>query len=192
MAGVGMLHVVAAPVQSHTDGSPITYGTGFRVGPAVDATINFSYNDNPDYGEDVVQDNDNGVNGVSGTFENNFLLPDVAAKLYGFDTVGTGSDIEYEVGDGAAPEHGFGYARKMLNNGVLTYRAFWFHRVQITPGSYANAHTKERQINWQHDVSNLTGMGTYIDDSGKARFFRVKEFETLTAAAAWLDDKANI
>ena len=193
MAGVGMLHVVAAPVQSHTDGNPITYGTGFRVGPAVDASMTFNYNDNPDYGDDIIQDNDNGINGYSGTFENNFINADIAAKLYGWRTnTGTGTDVEYEAGDDAAPMLGFGYVRKMINKGVLSYRAFWLHKCQVTPGSYLNAHTKERQTNWQHDVSNLNGVGAYLDSSGTARYFIVKEFGSLTDAAAWLDDKANI
>ena len=81
MAAVGMLHLVAAPITSHTDGTAITYGAGFLVGPAVDASITFNYNDNPDYGEDIIQDNDNGINGYSGTLENNYINAANAAKL---------------------------------------------------------------------------------------------------------------
>jgi hypothetical protein len=192
MAAVGMLHLVAAPITSHTDGTAITYGAGFLVGPAVDASITFNYNDNPDYGEDIIQENDNGINGYSGTLENNYINAANAAKLYGWEASGTGDNVEYEANDGAAPQVGFGYVRKMLNNGTTKIRAFWFHKAQITPGSYANAHTKERQISWQHDTSNITGFGAYLDATGKAKYFIVKEFATVADAETWLDDKANI
>ena len=71
MAGVGMLHVVAALITSHEDGSAIVYSPGFSVGPGVAADITFQTADNPDMGDDVVIDNDNGVTGYTGTMENN-------------------------------------------------------------------------------------------------------------------------
>lgn len=193
MAAVGMLHIVAAPITSHTDGTAITYGAGFLVGPAVDASITFNYNDNPDYGDDIVQGNDNGLNGYSGTIESNQISVANAAKLYGWEGKGTGDNIEYEASDGAAPQLGFGYVRKMLDKtNTVKIRAFWFHMAQFTPASYANAHTKERQISWQHDTSNITGFGAYLDASGKAKYFIVKEFATVADAETWLDNKANI
>ena len=192
MGAVGMLHLVAAPIQSHTDGAAITYGAGFKVGPAVDASITFEYNDNPDWGEGIMLDNDNGISGYSGTLENNYIDEASAAKLYGWEVNGTGDNVEYEAVDGAAPPFGFGYVRVMLNKTTTNIRAFWFHKAQFTPGSYANAHTKERQISWQHDTSNITGSGVYLDATGKARFFIVKKFGTVADAEAWLNNKANI
>ena len=63
MAYIGMRYPVAAPVTSHTDGSAITYGTGFVIGNAVAANISFDVNDNPDYGDDIMIDNDTGISG---------------------------------------------------------------------------------------------------------------------------------
>ena len=190
-----MLHMVAAPITSHTDGSAITYGTGFRIGPAVDANLTFQSNDNPDFGDDIELDNDNGITGYSGTVENNYIDEDVAAKLYGWDTSGSSGDEEYEATGDAAPMMGFGYLKKTINRGVLKIRAFWYHKAQFVPGTYNNAHTKERNTNWQHDVSNISGYGAYIDGTGKPRFFRVKKFtgaDAIAQAEAWLDDKANV
>lgn len=192
MAGVGMLHMVAAPISNYTEGSAITYGTGFDVGPAVEANITFNSNDNPDMGDDQVIDNDNGINGYTGTIENNFLEEDVAAKLYGWS--GSGTELApYIITDGQSPEHGFGYIKKYRNHGVLKFRAFWYIRAQFGLGSYANAKTKPRTgVEWQHDVSNITGLGAYEGSDGMQHYVIPMGFDTYSAAEAWLDAKANI
>ena len=64
MAYIGMLNPVAAPVDTETMGSAITYGTGMIIGPAVAANLNLDVADNPDYGDDIIIDNDNGNNTV--------------------------------------------------------------------------------------------------------------------------------
>lgn len=192
MAGIGMFHMVAAPITSYTPGSAPVYGNGFLVGPAVEANVSFNTNDNPDMGDDEIQDNDNGVNGYSGSMENNFLEEEIAAKLYGWGGAGT-SQSPYVITDGAAPEHGWGYLKKCLNKGVLKFRAFWFTRAQFTMGSYANAKTKPKNgVEWQHDTTNINGMGVYEDSSGKQHFVYPKTFTSMSDAEAWLDTWANI
>ena len=85
MAYIGMRSPIAAVISSHTDGSAISYNTGFVVGKAVEASINFDKNDNPDYGDDVIVDNDTGLNGYSGTMDVSMLSAEVRAKLLGWD-----------------------------------------------------------------------------------------------------------
>lgn len=191
MAGIGLLHMVASPIVSHTDGSAIVYGTGFLIGPGVEANMTFNSNDNPDIGDDEIIDNDNGINGYSGTIENNFLTEEVAAKLYGWAGAGT-AQSPYAITDAASPEHGFGYVKKCLNKGVYKYRAFWMLRAQFQLGSYLNGRTKQRQIEWQHDVSNITGMGAYVDASGNQHYVIPRTFDTYTEAETWLDNMAGI
>ena len=133
MAGVGMKYMVAAPVQSHTDGNPITYGEGFEVGPSVAADITFNTNDNPDMGDDVVIDNDNGISGYSGSIENNFIEEAVAAKLYGWPL--DSQSNEYAITSAASPEHGFGYIKDCLDRGVWKFRAFWASSLRWFPAA---------------------------------------------------------
>lgn len=189
MAYIGMRKPMAAPISSHTDGAAITYGTGFVIGPAVSATINFEVNDNPDYGNDIIIDNDNGINGYSGTMETNDIADSVRAGLLGW-TLST-SDNSYAVTDAAAPYVGFGFIRVKMFQGVRTYEAFWFHKAQFTPASI-NAATKQRQITWNHPSLNISGMGVYLDGTGVAKYFDYKSFETETAAETWLRGRANI
>lgn len=191
MAGIGMLHMVAAPITNYEEGSAITYGTGFRVGPSVAADLSFQSNDNPDMGDDVVIDNDNGITGYSGTVENNFIDEANAAKLYGWEQ--DTQTQEYSITDAPSPYFGFGYVKKCLDKGTLRFRAFWFHRAQFQIGSYMNGRTKPRnQTEWQHDTSNITGHGAILDSTGKARYVIPKTFASMSEATAWLDGKAGL
>ena len=190
MAYIGMRSPVAAVISSHTDGSAITYGTGFVIGTAVAANLTLDVADNPDYGDDIIVDNDNGVNGYSGTLETNAISADARAKLLGWEPVGT-TVTHYDVSDDAAPYVGWGFIRVGMFKGTRSYEAFWFHKAQFSPNGI-NASTKERQINWNHPQMSVQGMGAYIDNSGKAKYFQWMTFDTETAAWTWLKGKANI
>ena len=190
MAYIGMRSPVAAPVTSHTDGSAITYGTGFVIGNAVAANINFEVNDNPDYGDDIIIDNDNGISGYSGSLDVNALTADVRAKLLGWTAVGSAT-THYEVTDEAAPEVGWGFIHVSMYKGTRTYEAYWFHKAQFTQNAL-NASTKERQITWNHPQMAFQGKGCYLDASGKAKYFDWMSFDTEAAAKTWLNTRANI
>ena len=190
MAYIGMRSPVAAAVTAHTDGSAITYGTGFVIGPAVAANLTMDVADNPDYGDDIIIDNDAGVNGYNGTLETNNISADVRASLLGWEAVGT-TVTHYDVTDAAAPIVGWGFIRVKMFKGTRSYEAFWFHKAQFTPAS-VNGNTKQKQITWNHPNLNVKGLGAYIDNSGKAKYFQWMEFESETAAKTWLYGKANI
>lgn len=194
MAYIGMRKPVAAPVTSHTDGSAITYGTGFVIGNAVAANINFDVNDNPDYGDDIMIDNDTGISGYSGDIDVNMLTANVRANLLGWDSVSGGQPAaitHYQVSDETTPEMGWGFIHVGMYKGVRSYEAYWFHKARFTQNNIA-ASTKKKQIEWNHPKLNFTGEGAYIDDSGKAKFFDWMSFESETAAWTWLKAKAGI
>ena len=190
MAYIGMRSPVVAPVTAHADGSAITYGSGMVIGPAVAANLSLNVADNPDYGDDIIIDNDAGVNGYSGTLETNDITPEGRAMLLGWEPVGT-TVTHYDVTDANAPVVGWGFVRVKLFKGVRKYEAFWFHKAQFTPANI-NGATKQQQITWNHPQMNVKGLGAYIDNSGKAKFFQWMEFESESAAQAWLYGKANI
>lgn len=193
MAYIGMRNPVVAPITAETAGGAITYGPGMILGPAVAANLTFDVADNPDYGDDIIQDNDNGINGYSATLETNDITPEGRAMALGWNPVtGTGSTVtHYEVTDEAAPYVGWGFIRVKLFQGVRSYEAFWFHKSQFSPNGI-NASTKQRQIEWNHPQMSVQGMGVYIDNSGKAKYFDWMEFTTEAAALAWLKGRANI
>ena len=194
MAYIGMRYPVAAPVTSHTDGSAITYGTGFVIGNAVAANINFDVNDNPDYGDDIMIDNDTGLTGYSGDMDVNSLSATVRSSLLGWDSVSSGTPAaitHYEVSDETTPEMGFGFIHIGQTAGVKSYEGYWFHAARFTQNNISAA-TKKKSIEWQHPKLNFVGEGKYIDSSGKAKFFDWMSFESETAAKNWLKSKAGI
>ena len=87
MAYIGMRNPRFAPITTRTDGSPITYGTPIVIGPAVSANVTFDTADNPDYGDDVIIDNDKGVNGYSITLETNDISKEARAACLGWKPV---------------------------------------------------------------------------------------------------------
>jgi len=190
MAFIGMRNPVAAVVNSHTDGSAISYNTGFLIGNAVEANISFEVNDNPDYGDDIIIDNDTGVNGYSGTLDINDLSATVRAKLLGWLPNAT-TATAYAVTDDAAPTVGWGFIHVGMYKGTRHYDAYWFHKCQFSLQNI-RALTKQKQIDWNHPQMNFTGLGAYIDDSGKAKFFDWMSFASESAAKSWLNARAGI
>lgn len=190
MAYIGMRKPIFAPITSRVDGSAITYGTPLILGPAVSANLTFDTVDNPDYGDDVVIDNDKGVNGYSIAMETNDISKEGRAACLGWKPVtGTGTTIiEYDVTDAAPPEGGLGYIRVKLFRGVRKYEAFFYHALQCSSGG-ENASTKGRQITWNHPTINASGIGVYIDSSGEAKYFKWMEFDTEDAALDWIYGK---
>ena len=194
MAYIGMRYPVAAAVASHTDGSAISYSTGFVIGNAVAANINFDVNDNPDYGDDVMIDNDTGMSGYNGDIDVNMLSASVRASLLGWDSVSSGQPAaitHYEVSDETTPQMGFGFIHVGMTKGVTSYETYWFHQCRFTQQNIA-ASTKKKQIEWNHPKLNFVGEGVYLDSSGKAKFFDWMSFSDEASAKAWLKSKAGI
>ena len=68
------------------------------------------------------------------------------------------------------------------------YEAFFFHALTCYSGG-ENASTKQKQITWNHPSLNASGLGVYIDSTGKARYFDWMEFDSESAADTWINGK---
>lgn len=191
-ANVGLLYPVWAPLTSHTDGSMPVYGTGRVLQEARNTTITKEIQDNPLYGDDHIVDNDNGMTGLTISFESTGLTDEDRAAVLG-DELRT--DGEYWESDNASPKGCFGYIRRMResNNGTVTrkFEAWLILCVQLAEATQ-NTQTREGQITW--GTPTLTGRaeGMYVDDSGKVRYRLHKTFTTAAAAKLWLNGMANI
>lgn len=193
MAYIGMRNPKFWPISgTRTDGSAITYGTPVVIGPAVSANVTFDVADNPDYGDDVIIDNDKGINGYSIALETNDISLEARAAALGWKPkTGTGTTVtHYEVTGDAAPEGGLSYIRVKLFRGTTKYEAFFFHALQFSDGG-ENASTKQRQIQWNHPTMNGTGIGCFIDSSGDAKYFNWMEFSSESAAETWINSQAG-
>lgn len=195
MAYIGMRKPKFWPISTpRVDGSSISYGSPVVIGPAVSANVTFDVADNPDYGDDIIIDNDKGVNGYSVSLETNDISVEARAACLGWvakqDTSTPPVTTHYQVTDAAPPEGGLSYIRVKMFKKTKKYEAFFFHALQFSDGG-ENASTKQKQIQWNHPTMNGTGIGCYIDSTGVAKYFNWMEFSSESAAETWINSQAG-
>ena len=190
---VGMVYPVAAPVDTYTAGSSLTYDDGFVVSEARGATLTWNTLDGEFYGDDALLDTDNSVTGYTIDFEATGLSDTVRGSLLGEVE---GSSDEMVITGAPAPEVGFGYVRVMRDDSsgtvAETFEAWWFYRIRFARPS-EEARTKENSIEWRAPTISGKGMGVYLDDEDSyPSFVEHKSFTTLAGAKGYLNTKANI
>ena len=189
MAYIGMRTPKFWPITSRVDGSQISYGNPVLIGPAVSAQVSFDIADNPDYGDDVIIDNDKGINGYNIVLETNDVSKEARAACLGWKAISSGTPAavtHYEVTDAEPPEGGLSYIRVKMYKGTRSYEAFFFHALEFASGG-ENASTKQKQITWNHPTMNGTGKGVFLDSSGEAKYFNWMEFDTQADAETWIN-----
>lgn len=193
-ANTGMRYAVAAPVDTYTPYSGITYDDGFVVSEARGATVTFETEDGEFRGDDIVLDTARGVLGYTIEFETAGLKDSVRATLLG-ETKDT-SDV-YHITGVEAPDVGFGYVKQMRETGSsgtvgTTWEVMWYHKVKFAQPN-EEARTKERSMEWRVPTISGTGAGVFLastDDLPK--FVEHKTFDTFAAAKTFLDGLAGI
>lgn len=188
---VGMIYPVWAPMTAHTDGSMPTYGTGRVLQEARNATVNKEYANNPLYGDDRIVDNDNGMIGLTISFESTGLSDSDRVAVLGEVQYGTsGASGQWET-DKETPWGGFGYIRKMRENGTKKYEAWWTLKIKFQEESQVTS-TREGQITWNTPTLNGRAASLYVDSGDDAKFRLHKTFTAIADAKNWLKGYANI
>ncbi|MEG0766086.1 MAG: hypothetical protein RR482_00075 [Clostridia bacterium] len=191
MAKTGLLRPTYAPISSEPENAAIVYTAGKTFAHAIQASVTFSRNDTPLYGDDTIIENDNGVTGVEITMGIDDIPEATQVDMLGVSQNGeTGAEV-YEVTNESAPYVGFGYIEVKRKDGVVSYLSHWYHKVQFAlPDESTN--TKGDKLEWQTPTMKGKGIGVYSDASGKLRFRATKPCTTLAAAVTWLNGKAGI
>lgn len=190
-ANVGMMYPVWAPITAETDGALPTYGTGRVVQEARSANVTKEINNNPLRGDDRVVDDDNGMTGMTVSFESTGLSMEDRVAILAEEVVAvTGETAQWE-SDNATPYGGFGYIRVMRDNGVRKFEAYWILKIKFQEENQETM-TNEGNITWRTPTLNGRAAGLYVDGSGKLRFRQHKVFTTASAAKEWLNTKLNV
>ena len=190
-ANVGMIYPVWAPLATHTDGSMPTYSAGTVIQEARSATVNREYANNPLYGDDRIVDDDNGMTGLTISFESTGLSDADRKALFGEEDYGTSGVSGQWVSDNETPWGGFGFIRKMRDNGTKKFEAWWTLKIKFQEESQAT-NTKEGAISWGTPTLNGRAAGLYVDSTDKQRYQLHKTFSTAADAKAWLNTLAGI
>ena len=188
---VGMMYPVWAPLATHTDGSMPTYSAGTVIQEARNATVTREYANNPLYGDDRIVDDDNGMTGLTISFESTGLSDADRKTLLGEEDYGTSGVSGQWVSDNETPYGGFGYIRKMRDNGTKKFEAWWTLKIKFQEESMTTT-TKEGSITWNTPTLNGRAAGLYVDSTDKQRYQLHKTFSTASDAKAWLNTQAGI
>ena len=188
---VGMMYPVFASITTHTDGSMPTYGTGFLIQEARNATVNREYQNNPLYGDDRIVDDDNGMTGLTISFEPTGLSDDDRKKLLSEEESEVTGISGQWVSDNETPWGGFGFIRKMRLNGTKKFEAWITLKIKFQEETMTTS-TKEGSITWNTPTLNGRAAGLYVDSSDKLRFQLHETFDTIAAAKAWLNTRLNV
>ena len=187
---VGMMYPVWAPISSCVDGSLPTYGTGRVLQEARSANVTKEINNNPLYGDDRIVDDDNGMTGMTVSFESTGLTMEDRVAVLGESVVSTSDDAQWE-DDSATPYGGFGYIRVMRDSGTRKFEAYLILKIKFQEENQETA-TKEGSITWRTPTLNGRAAGCDVDGSGKLRFRQHKVFPSASAAKTWLNTKLNV
>ena len=188
---VGMMYPVWSPLTTHTDGSMPTYGTGAVIQEAISATVNREYANNPLYGDDKIVDDDNGMTGLTISFDSTGLSDAERKMLFGEEDYGTSGVSGQWVSDNETPWGGFGYIRKMRDNGTKKFEAWWTLKIKFQEETQAT-NTKQGAIQWNTPTLNGRAAGLDVDGTDKQRFQLHKSFNAIADAKAWLNALAGI
>ena len=158
---------------------------------ARNATVNRTYNTNPLYGDDRIVDSDNGLTGLTMTFESTGLSDADRKFLPGEEDYGTSGISGQWVSDNETPWGGFGYIRKMRDNGTKKFETWITLKIKLQEESQATT-TKEGSISWGTPTLNGTAAGLYVDRSDKLRYQLHKTFTMIADAKAWINSMLNV
>lgn len=195
MAFIGMRHVVGALITGETSGSEPTYGTsgsGFIIGKAITGNLTINRNTNPLYADDAIAEDDNGITSMDLELGLDDLLEDVQDKmgLLKATTAGSPSVTTYYETSASAKAIGLGYIRVRRKNGATKYQGVWIYKAIFSKNS-ENSQTKGENIEWNTPTVNGRCFGLEVDATGDLSYRKIRNFDSESEAASWLNGLAN-
>lgn len=190
MAMIGLTRLKYAPHKSDASATAfptIDTDTGFAIGAIASLDIKLNNAEGEQYGDDVLQEYASEFTSADITTEVCDVTLDVEKKLYSLTEGATETADEYY--DSTTDSIGYGSLggiQTIQRAGVKVYRGYIFNKVKpIKPDESGS--TKSGSISF--GTVSLKFKAT-APANGKWR--TRKEFETLTAAEAWLDEKLKV
>mgnify|MGYP002675708589 CR=1 FL=1 len=190
MAMIGLMRLKFAPHKSDTNTAAfptIDTDTGFAIGAIASLDIKLNNAEGEQYGDDVLQEYASEFTSADITAEVCDVTLDVEKKLYGLTQGASDSADEYYDGIGDNAPYGMlGGIQTIQRNGVKAYKGYIFTKTKAMKPD-ENGSTKSGSISFG-TVSLKFKAATSANGLWRMR----KEFETATAAEAWLDEKLKV
>lgn len=187
MASTGMRCPVWAPLKTHENGQEPSYNAGRVLAEAVSSEITIRRSSAVNYGDNREVDADNSIVGIDIALTVTDVKAEDKAAVLGYHKNGTGYDL---IAD-ATPYGGLGYVEETRHNGVVSFVAWWFYKVQLGINSMS-LKTRENETTFNNPTMNGKAMGLEVQQDGKIAFFHNEPCENEEQAIAWIKNKAGI
>ena len=192
MAKIGIKCLTYAPYTSGGDGSSISYGTGVQlVDYMIRADVNEERGDVKFYADDHKIDSENSMTGASLGLELANLTDDLEKAFLGYVAESTASGADLLVTDAAAGFVGCGFYRKERFKGTITYKCYWFYKVQFSKDGDSTT-TKGENVDFQTETLTGDALGVKLTSSGDTIYYSICRKSSESDAIAWLKTKAGV
>lgn len=188
MARIGMKHPVWAPLLAETPGQMPLYGKGLVIGAAVAGTITIQRNNAELYADDALKESDNSISGGTVSIEVDGVSKEGRIAILG--NAENEDDSVDTTGD-SSPYGGYGYIEEVSINNVKSYSGIWVFKTMMGQNTISSQ-TRGQSTSFATTTLDGTMSAVVPAEDMKNRFIRRKDFDTLEAAIAWLDELANI
>ena len=188
---VGAKYLTWAPFTSGGEGGAITYGTGTaETDKVVRVDMSEDRADAAFYADDHRIDRDNSITGANLSVEVAQLTTGMREGMLGHTGTGTVT-VVYTVTDAASPFVGVGFVLCQRYKGTMTYRSYWYHKVQFSEGQ-RSFNTKGESVEFQTESLEGEAVAVQLASAGAYEFYCYAEHATESAALAWVKSKAGI
>lgn len=192
MAKIGIKCLTYAPYTSGGDGSSISYGTGVQlVDYMIRADVTEERGDVKFYADDHKIDSENSMTGASLGLELANLTDDLEKAFLGYVAESTASGADLLVTEAAAGFVGCGFYRKERFKGTITYKCYWFYKVQFSKDGDSTT-TKGENVDFQTETLTGDALGVKLTSAGDTLYYAICRKSSESDAIAWLKTKAGI
>ena len=192
MAKIGLKCLTYAPYTSGGEGSSISYGTGVQLNDyMIRADVNEERNDAKFYADDHKIDSENSMTGATLSLELANMTDALEQAFLGYKAESTASGADLLITDAAAGFVGIGFYRKERYKGTVTYKCYWFYKVQFSKDGDSTT-TKGENVDFQTETLTGDALGVKLTSAGDTLYYSICRKSSESDAIAWLKTKAGI
>ena len=192
MAKIGIKCLTYAPFVSGGDGSSISYGTGVQLADyMIRADVNEERGDVKFYADDHKIDSENSMTGATLSLELANMTDALEKAFLGYVAESTASGADLLITDASAGFVGVGFYRKERFKGTVTYKGYWFYKVQFSKDSDPTT-TKGENVDFQTESVSGDAMGVKLTENGDVIYYRTVRKSSESDAINWLKTLAGV
>ena len=119
-------------------------------------------------------------------------LTDALEKAFlGYKAESSASTADLLVTEVSAGFNGVGFYRKERFKGTITYKCYWFYKVQFSKDS-DSTNTKGENVDFQTETVSGDALAVQLSSGGDIIYYCINRKSSESDAVAWLKTKAGI